>query len=132
MTTLIKKLEQATEGSRELDAEIWWQTNRRAAERAYWNGALGTPTALPDEMPTTGLGALAVKIGAPHYTTSVDAAMTLVSEGWIVLGFQQDHSRHWYVELCPHRDATRLECKRAEASTPALALTIAALKAQEA
>lgn len=78
MRELIARLESAVEGSRELDAEIWWHANPPAATRAYWSAAMGMPKPLGDEMPTKGLGYLAIKVQAPLFSQSLDAAMTLV------------------------------------------------------
>lgn len=101
MESLIKKLEAATEGSRELDGDIHYH-DRKPYPKGGWN--------------TDGL---------PHYTTSIDAALRLVPEGfiwdvastgqaWVMGGL--DNEQHLVTS----------------APTPALALCIAALKAREA
>jgi len=78
MDDLVKALEQATEGSRELDADVckvaFWQSHGYYGETdehgewfLYSHRTGGNPT--PKER-------------LPHYTTSLDAALTLVPEGW--------------------------------------------------
>lgn len=81
LADLIKRLEEATEGSQELNAAIWWEINRPAAERAYWRGALELPRALGDEMPTGGLGYQSMLISAPDFTRNLQVASTAVPEG---------------------------------------------------
>jgi len=99
---LIARLEAATEGSRELDAEINYTTN---LEFLHLRGTIYD------------IGDL-----APHYSTSLDAAITLASphfaicangdsKGWQAMDFVGGNIWH-------------------EGATPALALTIAALKAR--
>ena len=125
LDALIAKLEAATEGSRELNGEIWWVVDRRAAEVTYRNAALGNPIAIPDKMPG-GLGRLVVTQYAPHYTTSIDAALTLVPDG---LDEEIKRARHrgWYVALWKPGRVGQI----GDSSTPALALCIAALKARK-
>jgi len=105
-TDLIARLEKATEGNRELDADIL--------------AALPAPFSAP--------GHCQMRIAA-HWTTSLDAAMKLVPEGANCHGYDASPagveayvsrnnvaSGHW---LC-----------LGQAATPALALCIAALKAR--
>lgn len=131
MDTLIAELEAATEGSRESDAEIWWDVKPSQARTAYWNGAIGKPHPLID-LPRSGLGYHGVCVSTPHYTTSLDAALTLVPEecGWYVddagevavfEGKRDDNNAGALIIGNCHR-----------APTPALALCIAALRARQA
>lgn len=128
-TALIEKLEKAEEGSRELNAEIFWLIDNDNAQRVYWNAAFGMPRKIVGPMPK-GLGRLAVECHAPAYTTSLDAALTLVPEGWV-------WSVHKYSGAPPAcegdvaRDMHSLTTNAA-GHTPALALCIAALKARSA
>jgi hypothetical protein len=97
LSELIAKLEEAEEGSRELDCEIYV--------------ALGNP--------------LLRAVGkAPRYSSSLDAALTLVPEGsYAKLQIGRNHAKGWaWVELRDVEAVAR--------STPALALCIAALKAR--
>jgi hypothetical protein len=99
---LFARLEASTEGSRELDQEI--------------AGAIG---ARNKKHP---LGLLV----ALHYTTSVDAALTLWPEGYIEL---RRYSDGWYAKASGHSK----EIDRVGNGTQkpaALALCIAALKAR--
>ena len=102
VVTLIEKLEGATEGSRELDAEI--------------HVAVG-----------------GTEFTVPYYTTSIDAALTLVPEGrarrtiYLPCGF-------WPYRVWVYRDAHRPLEQDSGAPvlgrTEALALCIAALRAR--
>ena len=92
---LMQELERATEGARDLDLAIEIQVFGRSR----------------NVMPL-------------YYTTSLDAALTLVSEGWEwQLSFEDDKG------ICRMGDPLLLI--EPEAATPALALCIAALKAIE-
>ena len=62
---------------------------------------------------------VADSIGAPAYTASIDAALTLV--GSLPWGMTADPA---------HGAVAHVDCNRAEAATPALALTAAALRAR--
>lgn len=64
----------------------------------------------------------------PHLTASLDAAMTLVPEGWAVACLKQGELGTWYVDLRPL--SWVYPWKHAKAATPALALTAAALLAR--
>lgn len=115
MTDLIEKLESATEGSRELDAQIATVLGFKVswAGKAkhilmYWC-PLGQPAARR----------------VPRWTTSLDTALTLVPEEWhITISGQNDT---WAGRLEHMRKPEQIGL----AATPALALCIAALKAQE-
>ena len=122
LAELIAKLEAATERSRELDAEIWAHLNGfTGAIKGRWVGgrwswSVGSVGVWDDEL--------------PHYTTSIDAALTLVPEGW-----------HWTIEgpdplkrVSPYALLGLPGLREADgrAATPALALCIAALRAREA
>lgn len=146
MSALIAKLEAANEGSRELDAEIWWACDRARAEGTYNTAALGMPKpfAADAPVPTCGLGGLVVIGKAPHYTTSLDAALSLLPEGWHV-----DCLTTGDLDVGSNNPARKPRCllrpnlknddgwarhidTATSAATPALALCIAALKSREA
>lgn len=109
MKSLIEKLEAAKEGSRELDAEI----------KEKFVG-FNPDNDLPKYWPMVG------KAEPPPYTSSLDAAQTLVSE-------RRRWSLHMFDDCC-HASIWKIKERPFEstANTPALALCIAALKAQEA
>lgn len=72
---LIARLEAATEGCRELDADIgrvlgYWVSENAARLATGWDWIAG-------------VGDQGGKWELPHYTTSLDAALTLMPEGWI-------------------------------------------------
>ena len=100
MSELIERIEASSEGSRELDKKLC----------AIY---LGHPVPLGCPI--------------PRYTTSIDAALTLVPAGfdWRV-GHYAGHPNAGAVVATPEIEATRCD-----AATPALALCAAALKARE-
>lgn len=112
MDDLIARLEKATEGSRELDSQI---------AQNLWTQQFGKCRPKDLRIPT--------------YTTSIDAAMTLVPEG------VEGEVRWWkgadgntYARACIDADLTSDVLPLYESATvrsPALALCIAALKARE-
>lgn len=69
----------------------------------------------------------------PRYTASIDAAMTLVPEGWTVAHITQNDDKSWFVELREGflTSYTRVVMSPLKTSTPAIALCIAALKARD-
>lgn len=153
MTDLIERLERAEGPSRELDAAIKarfyggvpmlspfngsWCVYRAEATDPRKDRVLERPRSVPHEVWSN-----------DRYTASIDAAMTLVPEGWRA-GFEQagayDRSDLAQAWLWPfessfdpdwqcgeqgYRDAE--DGQRGYAKPPALALCIAALKAKEA
>lgn len=71
------------------------------------------------------------KIGAswPDYTASLDAALTLVPEGWRVRDFG-DWEDRWLITLMNEDTGEEVKA-RADAGLPALALCAASLKARD-
>lgn len=117
MTDLIKRLEAATGGSWTLDYEIARELQWRFSEKeefkefgSFWWDAM------TDEWRQL-----------PWWTTSIDAALTLVPEGWLMQLSGQATEDGWGCRLTHMNkgEAMRL------ASSPALALCLAALKARE-
>ena len=99
---LIKKLEAGTEGSRELDSLIYLELHPKHLDNLW-------------------------RITFPHYTTSIDAALTLVPEehfGGIRFGVS--YNAAWV------RRAGEYGLGEVTAPTPALALVIASFKARSA
>lgn len=116
MKNLIARLEAATEGSRELDAEIAKMVGTFRSERSK------------DEYHGTHFG----PDYSPPYTTSIDTALTLMSEGW----FWDIQNEPEFGGYCRMTDVPDIGEKMKDivgyASTPALATCSAALKAREA
>lgn len=117
MTTdaLLKHLEAATEGSRQLDGYV-----------AY---AIKPDEALMKEVGGQGIS-YANCVDAPHYTTSLDAALTWENIAHV-------HAPDWHGAQPPGRWQAAHDCGEGRAvygygSTEALARRIAALKAREA
>lgn len=136
--TLIRDLEAAPEVSRKLDAEVWasiatnadfgcptfsvgWEPRFEASED-------GKVTLYAKNMKTEEWLERSRR-PAPFYTTSLDAALTLVPEGWGWMIDWTEPTERPRAVLC-HEPTVTVECR--EASTPALALCIAALKARNA
>ena len=121
--TLIEKLEKATGPSQELDAEIaiavgvappsgeggWWRCKK---PNWQWKHAAHEPTTPPWE--------------PARYTSSIDAALTLVPEGLDEEMKRARHRKGWRVNLW---EPSRVG-QSADAQTLPLALCIAALKAR--
>ena len=126
IAALIAKLEAATGPDRNIDAEIWWRMNRKSAETVYWNAASGLPRDLGDKIPS-GLGWVAVTCYAEPYTKSIDAAATLAPEGhdWAL---HVDNGKA--IAGCMPASEDGCDCSDSLGATPAIALTIAALKAR--
>ncbi len=128
MDKLIAELEQATEGSRELDCKIAIHPSvpqvgdvRKGAEVSKLLGCCADASAI-----MRGCSINADWLGVPALTTSLDAALTLVPEG-----------AYWAVRVSISKFAgvvTPLGCvvKDCVANRPSLALCIAALKARQA
>ncbi len=143
MTNLLElaaRVEALTGPCRETDAEIALAVGY--AKRGAWFRA---PDADPD-IDVLGCGSWA---DAPAFTASLDAAMTLVPEGWWVAGinfnpidFRSERDSEWHAEIAGPITWAVIEhgtpeepvydCHGGNASTPALALTAAALRARAA
>ena len=103
MDDFIAEIESAEEGGRDFDYQIECWLHERAL--VLWD--------------------------ALHYTTSLDAALTLVPEGWS-LHIDQADNRRWFVELRHGFQTSYNEVVRAEHGSLFCALCIAALKARQA
>jgi hypothetical protein len=124
ISALIEKLEAAKVGSRELDADIFRIIGLTEAQERHcreWCRMDGRTDLTRDRY---------IAAWAASFTTSLDAALTLVPE-----------ARQWTLESTPRETAATvyLDWERdpydkysAFNATPALALSIAALKARSA
>lgn len=134
MKDLITKLEAAETGRYELDAEIAVRT--WFPEYVYPNEVMNRK---PDSwgeawirLTADGFGIGGAQLS--NYTTSLDAALTLVPEGWgKVVG--EDNTGMGYAYLAPSLSEPDIPYIGTfgwrRAATPALALCIAALKARQ-
>jgi hypothetical protein len=128
-TDLIKRLEEAREGSRELDLDIALAIDLKASGgQPRWDS-------VRDGVAQDGRGrftsdALGYVSQIPRYTRSVDAALTLVPEGhaWSVQFSASTRGEAW---LYPPDNIEDRQFYAAAATAP-LALCAAALKAREA
>ncbi|MDE2596311.1 MAG: hypothetical protein KGL44_05455 [Sphingomonadales bacterium] len=111
--TLSERIEAAEGPSRELDwliAEALGWTRRQVGQViAYY-------------APGDGI----MRAGPPKWTASLDAAMSLVPEGWRT-SISNTTGLGWFVLVCEYG---RFGEAYAKATTPALALAAAALKAR--
>lgn len=105
MNDLIERIEAASKGSRALDWEI------HVHDGIDGKGMYGPH---------------------PRYSFSIDAALTLVPEGWIVAQLGQGDDGSWFCELrAGHRTSyRRVAMSPVKCPTPALALCAAVLKAR--
>ena len=141
MTELLDKLRAAEEGSRELDCCISAELEDR---EVFFDGntMMGRSRTPPHDQCVLGWidpGKQARNFQAgwakppwPHYTTSIDAALTLVPEGWIWKA-NWFNSKGYALVGKPSEKGNFKEPHKypALAKTPALALCIAALTARE-
>ena len=121
MTDLIARLEAAEAGSRELDSRIVYALD--LAPHGFWR--------IPGVEHGTWAAAGNTTWVAPHYSTSLDAAMALaerVLPGW---EGEIDFGRRGFACLHPEQPYPAHLEYNAEASTPALALCAAILRASE-
>lgn len=140
MTDLIRRLEEATEGSRELDAEIAVAAEidlpSPMGDAKPW---LKVPT--PHDNCAPGTYWLVQRSGmslrtAPPFSTSIDAALTLIPEGYSLWRINQYHTPNnpawaWGVHLRHHADPeTGMVIGETDVSMP-FSMCIAALKARQ-
>lgn len=131
--SLIERLEKASGPDRDLDGAI-------AVAVGPWTERHGLPGPWVSKGPNHAINE------APHFTASLDAALTLVPEGWIVVSMKNGDldrkyydiraSTKWSVIIA--RNGHKLEAPSevltfpsATHESPAIALCIAALKARE-
>jgi hypothetical protein len=130
LTSLIERIEAATGGDRELDAEIWLACTPGATRDkwSYIHKATGRECTVDETRNATGR-----LIIVPEYTTSIDAALTLVPEGRAIrreyLPAATWPHRVWIYKdsFMPLDDGSR---RPVLGKTEALALCAAALKAR--
>lgn len=118
--TLIERIEAAEAGSRELDVEIAEIALGRIVESL---SPENSPVRILSVMPLTRSGAFEL----PHYTTSIDAALTLVPEGWRSRARLFRGKNRWDLE----KAADQRNRTFGRGTTPALAICAAALRAKE-
>ncbi len=123
---------EAAEGpDRELDAQIWLACvpGSTRSELRYWHAAIGKECVIDETRQADGR-----LIVVPAYSASIDAAMTLVPEGWfcMVANGYDKKGKPCLVKstafICPLDNIAGAE--PVNATTPALALTAACLRAR--
>lgn len=76
-----------------------------------------------------------VEGGLPHYTASIDAALTLVPDGWpfkLITDFGSPRLKNYRAQITTPRFRESEIWSGGNNASPAIALTIAALKARDA
>ncbi len=129
LNALIERLSRATGPDRELDAAIAVAIK---GGRIDWILDGITKETFPVRVypDTTGVTARGeLQAAVPRYTSSIDAAMTLVPEGWN-WELSNNPPSAWMCESGYNPDTYNGETAQANARTPAIALTIAALSAR--
>ena len=129
MQDIIERLEKATGPDRELDRELGfafcgWRVVDIAGNQCIDQGDGEINADHPGGMYTS-------------FTESIDAAMTLVVEGfrWVIESKEWSELRETYLVPVAYVESElpdRSKSFRAEGATPAIALCIAALKARQA
>ena len=123
LQSLIQKLEKATEGSAALNVEIWRLAAPKRVARHRSDALAFTSKGATEEVKYEAVRSR-LERAAPDFTRSLDAALTLVPEGW-----------SWRVQSemggVPFALVATLDERfPVSAATPALALCIAALRAR--
>lgn len=138
LAALIERLEKAEAGSRELDAEIAvavFETVSTDDDLVYGKMPHKSDQCAPGTFWIKSRSGLSLRTAEP-YTTSIDAALTLVPGGWTVAGIHQTDGGTWWAELregfVTSFDRVAIGPTKYDAVHPALALCIAALKARGA
>lgn len=136
MTDLLKRLEEAEAGSRELSDAVLlacgWTFYQGGVQMAITGAGGGlvdvwTPPNPTGESPRLYSG------DRPSPTQSLDDALGLVPEGWIVGNLGQKDSMGWHCELKKGYQTSYSGVEIGHnIKSPALALCIAVLKAREA
>lgn len=128
LLALVDRVEKEAAGSRELDAEIWLTVTPGATREP--RTVRSSKGLWPDYVIDETRDASERLIVVPSYTSSIDAAMSLVPEGW---GLKLEHNMgHGTTCTVGHVGPDKLYDRPegwSGAATPALALCAAALRA---
>jgi len=123
---LAGRVEAANGWNRELDALVAAVCRTGAEE---WEWAARYPAWVAEPNGRVSLERNGPSFAAPNYTASLDAAMTLVPDGWVLI-LTVSHAGS-YVRLADDRvDPVRLDDTEGASATAALALCAAALRAR--
>lgn len=123
---LIERLQKAGEGSRELDAEIALAVGYHCQPDGYGEGDAWTT---PEGRSLPSIGRMGAR--PPAFTTSIDAALSLVPEGWRVDELSESQRGRFWSMLRPREYKEGLFYVTDEGASFALAICIAALRARE-
>lgn len=145
LLALALRVENASGADRALDVQIGAAARAMPIKGEYerlanWAGDFGPMPGITGSIAALHSdGRPGVHWEARAYTASLDAAMTLVPEGWCVAGIGQGDNGDWWCDLHLGRFTDYTAVARSgklwpgkQAPTAALALTAACLKAQAA
>lgn len=128
LSDLISRVEKASGPDGDLEAEIWLACTPGATRDkwSYIHKATGRECTVDETRDATDR-----LIIVPSYTTSIDAALTLLPEGldWLVRTGERADGDQPYGHVF---DGARFGIGEAEAATPVLALLAAILRARQA
>lgn len=127
LLALVARLEAAKEGSTALDAIIWQLHDPQAFQVCETTALSFSPKGLSEEDKAAQVASRAKRL-APHFTRSVDAALTLVPEGFTVDARICGYDVWTFVTLTEARQGSAVFT--AHKTTAPLALCIAALRAR--
>lgn len=119
LLAIVERCEKASEGSRELDARIAFVLDNRSIHVIVDGDVLGRNNQPPHDICIVGW--------APSYTTSLDAAMTLVPPGHDWSLFSDNGAA---MAGCMPASEDGCDWTDVPGATPALAICAAALRAQ--
>ncbi len=127
LTEIIARLEAATGPDRELDAAI--DDAVRPEGHTFW---CAEELPVHDVLPSGIAVVIRHELQCGRYTASVDAALTLVPEGWHWTVYDTDGTEKSFaaIQIEPPSYSSAPFC--GSASIPAIALCIASLKARSA
>lgn len=130
LNALIERLERSVVGSRELDALIECEVRRWQAyavglndeQRSHWK-PIGTKGEVIDHQGFT-------RYHPPTYSFSIDAAMTLVPQGWSFSVGQKARHKYWHALVQRVADDGEIESFAETSCSGPIALCLAISKAQ--
>lgn len=126
MKDLIERLETASQGSRELDAEI----ERKVSGVKVWLASKNDPFDY-DEETEAWMDWAGETVKVPHYTMNLQTALTLLPEGWtwVMSGGEDRATVHLIAPLPDNHWETRRTLYEV-AATPALSFVKVCLQAR--
>lgn len=128
--TLIERLEALSGPDREVDVEIALAVEWSHPAQGCTLAKLATVMPVAEIAHEAREHSNSILSQLPRYSASIDAAMTLVPEGWGRMFNQSENGLH--CNVCLARSYPTNAVVYSEAATPAIALCIASLRARSA